>query len=84
MIKIILPLSRIKDNQICYKITGSKPYTVKRTINIDNQKFECSHGGAFLCDNSGFIKSYSASEEFLILCENLEELFSFFPEREFS
>lgn len=73
MIKVIVPVSMLKDNQVCYKITGSKQYIVKRIIRIDEQIISCDDSSVFLCID-GFIKSYSSEFEVRVDCQDLVHL----------
>ena len=72
MIKIIIPLSLLKDDMTCYKITGNKPYVVKRRVKVDEQEFICDKSSVFLVDNSGITKSYSSEFEVKFITEELE------------
>jgi hypothetical protein len=74
MFKLIVPLNLLKDDQTCYKITGEKPYRVKRKIHINEQIIECDKSSVFLVDNSGFTKSFSENTEVKYLCEDISDI----------
>jgi hypothetical protein len=42
-IKIIVPLSLLKDGMTCYKITGEKPYIISRKITIGDKIISCDN-----------------------------------------
>ncbi len=60
MISIILPASKIPDGETVYKVTGEKPYAIRREIKVfgdeDKRKFTSTEGTAFLVDQSGSIQ----------------------------
>lgn len=74
MIKIIVPVGYLKDGMVCYKITGTKPYTVKRIIMIDGKNFVCHDTAVFLLDKSGVIQSYSSDFEVKYIAEDIEDI----------
>lgn len=46
-IKLIVPVSRLKDGMVCYKITGEKRYVVRRKIFVGDTAIEADKSSFF-------------------------------------
>jgi hypothetical protein len=82
-IKLIVPVSRLKDGMVCYKITGEKRYVVRRKIFVGDTAIEADKSSVFLLADIGgsnYIKAYSSDTEVRYQCNSISEVEELFPE----